>query len=61
MTLMPICPFCGVATDAVHETQEACIDALQAEIARVRAVLTHVTSVDVPGPPPDDSEDDPES
>lgn len=36
------CPFCGVATDVPHETQEGCIEALQAEINRVREILQHV-------------------
>ena len=36
------CPFCGVLTDLPHETQEACISALHAEIARVRAVVDRV-------------------
>ena len=47
---MANCPFCGVTTDVPHETQEACIEALQAEIARVRSVLSHVYSVAVPDP-----------
>ena len=38
-----ICPFCGMATEARHETQDACIQALQAEIQRTRRVLEHVT------------------
>lgn len=38
-----ICPFCGIVSDAPHETQEACIDALQAEIARTRVLLASVT------------------
>jgi hypothetical protein len=33
------CPFCGLVTDAPHETQQGCIDALHAEIARVREIL----------------------
>ena len=33
------CPFCGVGTDLPHETQEACIAALHAEIARMRLVV----------------------
>lgn len=33
------CPFCGVATEVAHETQEGCIAALQEEIARVRNLL----------------------
>lgn len=48
---MPNCPFCGVATEAPHETQEGCIQALHAEIARMRAVLDHVYTVEVPDPP----------
>jgi hypothetical protein len=38
-----ICPFCGVVGEAPHETQEACIEALQAEIAHTRRVLDKVT------------------
>lgn len=38
-----ICPFCGVVSDVPHETQERCIAALQAEIARTRHVLESVT------------------
>lgn len=38
-----ICPFCGTASDVPHETQEACIDALRAEVARTREILEHVT------------------
>ena len=56
---MSICPFCGVATDAPHETQEGCIEALHAEIAKMRAVLDHVRSAAVPGPAPQD-DDEPE-
>jgi hypothetical protein len=56
---MPICPFCGVVTDAPHETQAGCIEALNAEIVRMRAVLDHVRSATVPGPARAD-EDDPE-
>ena len=37
------CPFCGVVGDAPHERQEACIDALQTEIARTRAILERVS------------------
>lgn len=36
------CPFCGVATDVPHETQEGCIAALHAEIARMREILESV-------------------
>jgi hypothetical protein len=38
-----VCPFCGIASDVPHETQEGCIQALQAEIARTRQVLESVT------------------
>lgn len=44
-----ICPFCGVVSDVPHETQAACIGALQAEIDRTRRVLQRVTE---PLPPP---------
>jgi hypothetical protein len=36
------CPFCGLAADVPHETQEGCIEALQAEISRVRGILNHL-------------------
>jgi hypothetical protein len=45
------CPFCGVQTDAPHESQEACIAALHAEIDRVRLVVDCVRSAVVPEPP----------
>ena len=54
---MPNCPFCGVSTDVPHETQEGCIEALHAEIARLRGVLDRVESVEVPGPPPDEPDE----
>jgi hypothetical protein len=38
------CPFCGVATDVPHETQELCIAALRTEIARVREMVSRVKS-----------------
>ena len=38
-----ICPFCGVISDAPHETQQACIEALQSEIARTRKILETVS------------------
>ena len=47
---MPNCPFCGVVTDIPHETQEGCIHALQAEIARMRALLDRVHSTEVTSP-----------
>ena len=50
-----VCPFCGLATDVPHETQQSCIDALHAEIARTRRVLERVTE---PLRPPTIAEDD---
>jgi hypothetical protein len=50
MTTMLPCPFCGVVAEAPHETHEACIQALHAEIARVREVLSHLHSAQVPAP-----------
>ena len=55
---MDPCPFCGVASPAPHETQEQCIEALQAEIARVRDVLSHVQSAAVPSPQDNDDPSD---
>jgi hypothetical protein len=55
---MSNCPFCGVATDIPHETQEGCIQALHAEIARMRAVLDRVQSAKVPVPTEDDEPPD---
>jgi hypothetical protein len=55
---MATCPFCGVASETAHETQEHCIEALHAEIARMRAVLGQVQSVEVPGP---DEQEEPDA
>jgi hypothetical protein len=38
-----ICPFCGVVSEVRHETQQACIAALQAEITHTRRLLEHLT------------------
>ena len=38
-----ICPFCGVVSDAPHESQQGCIEALQTEITRTRQILDKVT------------------
>ena len=37
-----VCPFCGMATEVPHESQEGCIEALQTEIARMRGILQYV-------------------
>lgn len=42
-TSVRACPFCGVATDVPHETQEGCIAALHAEIGRTRTILASLT------------------
>lgn len=39
---MIVCPFCGLATELLHETQAACIDALHAEISRVREMVGRI-------------------
>ena len=49
------CPFCGIATDLPHETQEGCIAALHGEIARMRQVLSQVKAG---GPQLPEREDD---
>jgi hypothetical protein len=41
-TPLRACPFCGVATEVPHETQEGCIEALHEEIGRMRAILENV-------------------
>jgi hypothetical protein len=50
---MGVCPFCGVVTEVAHENQQGCLDALTAEISRLRTVLEHVQSAAVPAPAPD--------
>ena len=58
---MSVCPFCGVMTEVPHESQQGCLAALAAEIARLRAVLDQVSSVAVPTPsdhPPSDPDPD---
>jgi hypothetical protein len=45
------CPFCGVITEIPHETQQACILALNAEIARTREILEQVRESPTADPP----------
>jgi hypothetical protein len=45
------CPFCGVHTDVPHDTEERCIEALNAEITRMRTLLQSVRGADPQGPP----------
>jgi hypothetical protein len=40
--VVTFCPFCGLGTSSPHETQEACIAALNGEIARMRQVVSHL-------------------
>lgn len=42
------CPFCGVVTDVRHDTQQACIEALQSEIAITRRLLDQTTETAQP-------------
>jgi hypothetical protein len=42
------CPFCGLAADVNHETQEGCIEALHAEIGRMRGILASLKPAGVP-------------
>jgi hypothetical protein len=42
-----VCAFCGVATRQAHDSQEACIAALQTEIEKTRQLLAAVD----PSPP----------
>jgi hypothetical protein len=55
---MPVCPFCSVVTEIPHENQQGCLDALAAEIARLRSVLEHSESATVPGPARQDDDPD---
>ena len=52
-----MCPFCGLATDVPHETQEGCIEALHVEITRMRGILDHLRPV-APARAPLDSPED---
>jgi hypothetical protein len=45
-----VCPFCDVASDVPHHTQQGCIDALQQEIARIRQVLERRRNAPFVGP-----------
>jgi hypothetical protein len=45
---MIVCPFCGLAAALPHETQAACIDALQQEISRVREIVVRIRAQSVP-------------
>ena len=58
------CPFCGASTDLPHESQEACIAALQREIARTREIVErvkpHLENNDSGNDPTQDAGDDPE-
>ena len=49
---MSVCPFCGLATESAHETQAACIEALHAEISRVREIVEKRKEPEEPSAPP---------
>jgi hypothetical protein len=49
---MIVCPFCGLATESPHETQAACIEALHAEISRVREIVDRIKEEEPPARPP---------
>ena len=59
-----VCPFCGVVSETAHDSQQACIEALQSEIERTRQVLTRVGEHSLSQRPHDrhspDEDDDPE-
>lgn len=46
------CPFCGLATDVPHNTQESCIEALHGEIAKMRRILDSVRPSEGPASQP---------
>jgi coproporphyrinogen III oxidase-like Fe-S oxidoreductase len=48
------CPFCGLLGETAHETQEACIEALHSEIARLRDILDQTRSTAWPPVPADE-------
>jgi len=39
------CPFCGANTALPHDSEEACIAALQEEIARTREIVRRVRPI----------------
>jgi hypothetical protein len=49
-----MCPFCGVATDVNHESQEGCIAALHQEIGRMRVILASLKPTGVPALAPEE-------
>jgi hypothetical protein len=63
-TRFTVCPFCGVVSESAHDSQQACIQALQSEIERTRQVLIRVGELSLPEGPhernPPVEEDEPE-
>lgn len=56
-----VCPFCGVVSESAHDSQEACIHALQSEIDRMRRALAPFAPAQAPGstaPPANPREDE---
>ena len=56
-TLVTSCPFCGASTGLPHESQEACIAALQEEIAHTRKIVQRVKSTPEVAPADDQAAD----
>jgi hypothetical protein len=46
-----VCPFCDLVSDEPHHTQQACIDALQKEIAQTRKILARRAQPVIAGGP----------
>ena len=42
MTAFIVCPFCGIASEQAHDSQQACIAALHSEIQKTRELLAAV-------------------
>jgi hypothetical protein len=40
--IFPVCPFCGIASERAHDSQQACIEALKTEIDKARELLATV-------------------
>jgi hypothetical protein len=48
---MTVCPFCGLASEVPHETQAVCIEALQAEVSRMREIVGKSRDEEPAAPP----------
>jgi hypothetical protein len=52
------CPFCGASTSLPHDSEQACIAALQEEIARTREIVRRVRPIGDPVSANDQSAED---